>query len=149
MFPFLAPQSLSKNSLVAATKVMLKVARTDGLHPAEIALIEGFYSSSVSGAGSASFESVLQSSEDFQVGASSFETEEEREMVVALGVMTGLADGIFSETEQTLVREIAASLGVSSERFVAIADGVKDQLLAQLSHLPDAGSVAAVAKELG
>lgn len=149
MFPFFAPQTLNENSLIAATKIMLKVARADGVHPAEIALIESFYSSSVSGAGSATFDSVLQSSADFSVTAASFENEQEREMVIALSVMTGLADGSFSEHEQALVREIAANLGISSERFVAIADGVKDQLLAQLSHLPDAGSVAAVAKELG
>ena len=69
-------------------------------------------------------------------------------MIVALCVMTGFADGAFSVAEHAAVRSIANDLQIAQERFDAISNGVKDHMLSQLSHLPDAGSVAKVAKEL-
>lgn len=152
MFPFFAPQALSDNALIAATKTMLKVAHTDGLHPAEAALIEAFYSSGTSADGAAQlpgFASLSDGIEDFSVDAASFSNDQEREMVLALSVMTGFADGAFSEHEQQVVRSIANSLQIDGGRFDDIVDAVKDHMLAQLSHLPDAASVAVVAKELG
>jgi uncharacterized tellurite resistance protein B-like protein len=148
MFPFFAPQALTDSSLIAATKIMLKVAATDGVHPAEIALIEGFYNSGAIADGT-SFASVAQAAADVSLTPASFSNDQEREMVVALSVMTGFADGAYSEKEHAVVRDIAVNLGVTSSRLDEIIETIKDHMLAQLSHLPDAVSVAVVAKELG
>lgn len=151
MFPFFAPQAMSGTALIAATKTMLKVAHTDGLHPAEAALIENFYSSAIneSSTSAPSFASLSDNIADFMVEANNFENDAEREMVLALCVMTGFADGSYSQSEQETVRSIAARLQIADERLMHIVEAVKDHMLAQLSHLPDAASVARVAKELG
>ncbi|BBB63432.1 hypothetical protein UNDKW_5159 [Undibacterium sp. KW1] len=149
MFPFFAPQSLSDSAIIAASKIMLQVAKTDGIHPAEVALIKSFYEGSISAASHPSFDEVLAASADYTLAATDFSNEQEREMVVALSVMTGFADGTFSDAETATVRAIAASLNVAPARFDEINETIKDHMLAQLSHLPDAGSVAVVAKELG
>ncbi|MFZ6639414.1 TerB family tellurite resistance protein [Undibacterium sp. TC4M20W] len=149
MFPFFAPQSLSDSAIIAASKIMLQVAKTDDIHPAESALIKSFYEGSISTASHPSFDELLAAADAYKLAASDFATEQEREMVVALSVMTGFADGTFSDAETQAVRDIAAALNLAPGRFDEINETIKDHMLAQLSHLPDAGSVAVVAKELG
>lgn len=150
MFPFLPANPLSMKAVIAATKTMIKVAHTDGVHSAEIELIRDFYSSSVDSGAWPSFDTVLrESNSDFHVDAQAFANEQEREMTVSLCVMTGYADGAFSDAERAVVQTIAGDLKLAPSRFAEIMEFVKDHMLAQLSHLPDAGSVAKVAKELG
>ncbi|MFZ6872020.1 TerB family tellurite resistance protein [Undibacterium sp. Di27W] len=149
MFPFFAPQSLSDSSIIAASKIMLQVAKTDGIHPAEVTLIKSFYEGSISTASHPSFDELLAAADTYALSANDFANEQEREMVVALSVMTGFADGTFSDAETQAVRDIAAALNLASTRFDEINEAIKDHMLAQISHLPDAGSVAVVAKELG
>lgn len=147
---FIAVESMTKDAVIAATKTMLKVAHTDGVHPAEVALIQGFYNACASGAGWPAFDQLQHPSHgEFHVDAKAFAGAQDREMIVALCVMTGFADGAFSAAETAAVRSIADDLSIAPERFDAISNAVKDHMLAQLSHLPDAGSVAKVAKELG
>ena len=150
MFPFFTTDSMTMGAVVAASKTMLKVAHTDGVHPAETALIQGFYTSCVNSGEWPAFDKLQrESSGDFHVDAKAFSSDQEREMIVALSIMTGFADGVFSAAEQAVVRTIAADLQIAPARFDEINSAVKDHMLAQLSHLPDAGSVAKVAKELG
>ena len=150
MFPFLPASSMSMDAVIAASKTMLKVAHTDGVHLAEIELIRNFYNSGVEGSEWPTFDRLLQESHsDFHVSAQAFASEQDREMIVALCVMTGFADGAFSDTERAVVLAIASDLNITPSRFTEIMEFVKDHMLAQLSHLPDAGSVAKVAKELG
>lgn len=152
MFPFFTAESMNMDAVIASCKTMLKVAHVDGVHPAEIALIRQFYDSCVSSESGADwpvFDVLLQQSgEPFHVNAQAFSGIPEREMVVALGIMTGFADGVLSDAEQAAIKSIAADLEISSNRVDAINSAVKDHMLAQLSHLPDAGSVAKVAREL-
>ena len=51
--------------------------------------------------------------------------------------------------ERTAVGRAAGNLDVASDRVEHILAQIKDYMLAHLSGLPDAGSVAVVAKELG
>ena len=150
MFPFLPASTMSMEAVVAASKAMLKVASTDGVHSAEVELIRNFYRSSAEGGEWPSFDKILQESTgEFHPGAQAFANEQEREMIVALCVMTGFADGAFSDAERAVVLAIAGDLNLAPDRFDSIVEFVKDHMLAQLSHLPDAGSVARVARELG
>ncbi len=149
MFPFFTTHSLSTEAIISATKTMLKVASTDGIHPAEVALIESFYSSGITGADWPTFATITQSASEFKIDPAVFSNDGEREMIVALSVMTGFADGSFSDKEQQVVRDIASTLNVSTARYQEINESIKDHMLAHLSHLPDAGSIAVVAKELG
>lgn len=149
MLPFFPSEPMDKDAVVSASKTMLKVAHADGVHAAEIDLIRSFYTSGLDGRDWPSFDKLLQeASGDLHVTAQAFSDERQRETVIALCVMTGLADGTLSDAEQAAVRSIANDLNIAPNRLTEIIDLVKDNMLAQLSHLPDAGSVAKVAKEL-
>lgn len=148
MFPFLDISTLNSDVLIAATRTMLRIARVDGLHPAEEELISAFYSSCADGQGWPTFTALLQEG-DYHVDAALFGGEAERDMLLALAVMTAYADGSFSEAEQAAVRSISGDVNMTSAQLDAIINQVKDHMLAQLSHLPDAASVAKVASELG
>lgn len=150
MPPFNAIEMMTQSAVVAASIAMLKIAHTDGVHQAEVDLIRSFYTGCANGADWPSFDNILQqSSKDVQIDAAAFNSGEEREGTVALCMMTAYADGSFSDAEAAAVRAIAGALGVTQDRLDAILALVKDDMLAHLSHLPDAGSVAQVAKELG
>lgn len=147
LFPLTDMTSMSSEALLGATRTMLRVARVDTMHPAEEALIHNFYSSCSDGLGLPSFETLLQQV-DYPMDASLFRGAGERDMVLALAVMTAYADGTFSDAEQAVVNGVAADLELPQARVGEIAAMVKDHMLAQLSHLPDAASVAKVAAEL-
>lgn len=148
MFPFLDITTISSEALIAASRTMLKVARVDGLHPAEEELIRAFYGSCASGYDCPPFENLLEEGE-YHVDPRAFNNEEERRLLLALAVVTAYADGSFSAAEQALVKSLAVDLQLPEGSFEEISNQVKDHMLAQLSHLPDAGSVAKVARELG
>jgi anti-sigma factor RsiW len=63
--------------------------------------------------------------------------------------MVAYADGELSAAERTAVNSAARSLGLADERVDQVLAQVKDYMLTQLTQLPDAASVAVVAKELG
>lgn len=148
MFPLLEIASLSKDAVIAATRCMLKIAQVDGIHPAEETLIQGFYSSFTTD-GSWPAYSALTQNADYHVEAVLFNSAQERELLLALCIMTAFADGSFTAAEQAVVKEIASDIQLSEAQFDAVNSQVKDYMLSQLSHLPDAASVAKVAAELG
>jgi hypothetical protein len=68
--------------------------------------------------------------------------------------MVAYADGALTAEELAAVRGVAAEIGTPISRPRRRASGAgytksKDYMLAQLARLPDAGSVAVVARELG
>jgi len=62
--------------------------------------------------------------------------------------MAGYADGRVIDAERAQVQAIASELSVGDARFEALLAQVRDELIGALAHLPDAGSVAVVVKEL-
>ena len=149
MVPFIPKQPLSPREIVAATRAMLVVARADGIHEAEVELIRRFYEGAGNGA-VPEFEALLgEPGDSGAIDAAVFEDVEHRELVVALCVMAGYADGAMSEAELAAIRSAAKALGVAQTRLAEIIEGVKDHMVAQLAHLPEAASVAKVVRELG
>ena len=63
--------------------------------------------------------------------------------------MVAYADGELSAAERAAVSKVAGNLGLAADRVEHILAQIKDFMLSHLSGLPDAGSVAVVAKELG
>ncbi len=130
---------------------MLHVAHVDGAGTVEeVALIRQFYDASrTAGADFPAFEAIDAGQGTAQVSTADFPDAGHRDMIVALCVMVAYADGELSVQERATVGQAAASLGLANERVEQILAQVKDHMLAQLSRLPDAASVAVVAKELG
>ena len=128
---------------------MLSVALVDGIHPAEAALIGQFYESSRS-ADMPSTATVLASPDarNFDASALSGSAPEFADTAVLMCLMAAYADGRLSPAERSHVQAIATALGVKADRFDVLLAQVRDELVGAISHLPDAGSVAVVVKEL-
>ena len=142
-------QNLSPTQVTQLTQAMLSVALVDGIHPAEAALIGQFYESSRS-ADMPTTSSVMASPETqpFDAAVLAGSPAAFADTMVLMCLMTAYADGHLSPAERDHVQAIATTLGVDAARFDAHLAQVRDELVGAISHLPDAGSVAAVVKEL-
>ncbi|MBK6999664.1 MAG: tellurite resistance TerB family protein [Rhodoferax sp.] len=142
-------QELSPQQVIHITKAMLSVAYIDELHPAEAALIGQFYETSRNSdmPTTASFLADPKS-RIFDASPLADSTAEFADTVVLMCLMAGYADGHLSADERAHVHGIATALGVDAARFDLHLAQVRDQLMAALSHLPDAASVAKVVREL-
>jgi hypothetical protein len=152
MFPvtLTAADTMTTAELVATTQAMIRVARVHGITAAEIDLIRAFYGTGAQAEGGPSFNDLLEASgPDTPVDAGRFGNVSNRETVLALCYLTAYADGELSAAEIVVAKSIAGELGISAQRQEELLAAIKDHLLAQLSHLPDAASVARVAGELG
>jgi hypothetical protein len=148
MLPLTTISSISTDALISTTRTLLYVARIDGMHPAEEQLIRTFYESCAEGLELPAFDNLPQQTSS-HIDAHLFANDGEREMLFALCTMTAYADGHLSHAEQEALSAIAAELHLTPERVNTMTALLKDYMLAQLSHLPDAASVAKVAQELG
>lgn len=142
-------QDLSPAQVTQLTQAMLSVALVDGIHPAEAALIGQFYESSRS-ADMPTTAAVLArpDAQGFSAAALAGSTPEFADTVVLMCLMAAYADGQLSPAERGHVQAIATTLKVDAARFDALLAQVRDELVGALAHLPDAGSVAAIVKEL-
>lgn len=142
-------QPLSPMQVTNLTQAMIAVAMVDGIAPAEAALIGQFYEAS-RGDDMPSTASLLSATAPQAFDASAWEgsTPEVADTVVLMCLMTAHADGHLSAGERDLSWSIAQALGLDVTRFEGLLAQVRDQLIGALSHLPDAGSIANVLKEL-
>ncbi len=142
------PDTMTREQALALVTCMLSTAHVDGIHPQELALIRRFHEDS-SDLKLPDFDGLVAAPGDPLPllaglgGDAGF-----AEQLVLLCIMTGYADGDFSETERTHVAALAAKVGIDAARFAELHQGVKDSLIQSLSHLPDAASVAALVKTL-
>lgn len=151
MFPLMTELPLAPAQLVAATRLLLHVAHVDGARSAEeVALIRQFYDACrTAGADFPAFESLDGGEGADAVSARDFPDAGHRDMLLALCLMVAYADGELSAAERTAIAKVARGFGLDDARVEQVLALVKDYMLAQLAHLPDAASVALVAKELG
>lgn len=147
--PTVQDQTLTPAQVVQLTQAMLAVAAVDGIHPAETALVSRFYegaradgmpdtASILAGADSAQFKA-----ESLAGSAPAF-----ADTLVLMCLMSGYADGKLSDAERNYIQSLATAAGITDEAFEGHLAQVRDELTGALSHLPDAGSVAAVVGRL-
>ena len=148
MFPLMTDVTLTPSQVVAATSAMLRIAHVDDACTAEeVELIRAFYGNDAGGR--PSYDELLRSYATRSARAADFADAGARELVLATCIMVAYADGELSAPELAALHPLATDLGVDSGRFGHLLALVKDHMLASLASLPDAGSVAAVARELG
>ena len=142
-------QALSPAQLVQLTRAMLSVAQVDGIHPAEAALIGQFYESSRTEDMPTTAAFLADpSAQHFDAAALAGSPAAFADTVVLMCLMTAYADGHLSAAEREHIQALATTLELDEARFEAHLAQVRDDLVGALSHLPDAGSVAAVVREL-
>ena len=142
-------QNLTATQVVQLTRAMLSVASIDGIHPAEAALIGQFYEASRT-PDMASVQAVLGQAEaaPFQPAELAGSRADFADTVVLMCLMTAYADGRLTAAERAQIQQIAKALGMSEAQLASHQAQVQDELLGALVHLPDATSVAQVAREL-
>jgi tellurite resistance protein len=145
--PVIQDQNLSTTQVVQLTRAMLSVAHVDGIQPAEAAMIGQFYENSRLG-DMPTTAAVMSDNAAFDVSALAGSPAAVADTVVLMCLMAGYADGQLSAGERSAVESIASALDVGTSRFDELLGQVRDELIGALSHLPDAGSVAAVVREL-
>jgi tellurite resistance protein len=139
---------LTPAQTLALTACMLHIAHVDGVQPSETALIRQFYESGRE-AGMPGFEEVEASQATAMSRLQQLPPSTEfNQALVTMCLMTGYADGALSDAERDTALGFGRSVGVSREAFDALLQEVRDSLLGSLAHLPDAQSVATLAREL-
>ena len=145
----MSDQNLSPAQVNTLTRAMLSVARVDSVQPAEAALIGQFYETSRNGDMPTTATFLASSTaHEFATSELAGSTAAFADTVVLMCLMTAYADGNLSANELSHIQAIATTLEMETTRFDAHLARVRDDLVAALSHLPDAGSVAAVVREL-
>ncbi len=133
---------------LALVETMLATAQIDGVQPRELTLLRSFYETQWE-AGMPSFELVLANAgRDAGLLAAVKGDAQFVEQLVMMCLVTGYADGRLTEAERLHALGIAGQLGVGQAQFELLHQQVKDSLIGSLAHLPDAESVAALAKTL-
>jgi hypothetical protein len=140
--------SMTSAQVLLLVDSMLATARIDGLHPKEVDLIRTFYNEQRQ-TGMPDFDAVVAAAgKDPALASHTGSNAAFAEQLVLMCLMTGYADGKLSDAERSHVLGLARQLGVAEPKFDELLLQVKDSLIASLSHLPDAESVAALAKTL-
>jgi tellurite resistance protein len=142
------PQSpaFSKAQLVALVESMLSTARVDGVHPKEEALIRAFYEEQRQ-SGMLTYDKLAAAEKASKLEPLSADVAF-AEQLLLMCLMAGYADGKFSEAERSHVAKLGGRLSVPPARLAELHLQVKDSLIGSLARLPDAQSVAALAKTL-
>lgn len=140
--------SMTSAQVLLLVDSMLATARIDGVHPKEVDLIRTFYNEQRQ-SGMPDFDAVVSAAgKDPALASHTGSDAGFAEQLVLMCLMTGYADGKLSDAERAHVLGLAKQLNVAEAKFEELLLQVKDSLIASLAHLPDAESVAALAKTL-
>jgi hypothetical protein len=140
--------SMTSLQVLVLVDSMLSTAQIDGVHPKEVDLIRTFYNEQRQ-PDMPDFEAVMGAAGKDPSRIANLDRDAGfAEQLVLMCLMTGYADGKLSDAERAHVLDLAKPLGVAEAKFEELLLQVKDSLIASLAHLPDAESVAALAKTL-
>lgn len=135
-------EAFSPQQIKASCIAMLAVARANGVAPAELDLIRAFWNQTDRVFGE------LDEATSERFASEVFVQHEQKLILLDMCLACAFADGKYSTEEKAVIAEIAAELGVSQLVVAERTAEVRASFLGSLSHLPDAQSVAALAKDL-
>lgn len=138
---------LSGPAAEAIARGLYAVARVDGLHEREAALITSFWIDS--GGGTGGLADLIRRAE---IGpaelALALRTPEERGLFVKTAILLTHADGKVTDAERKKVSEFAAALAIDPAQLQKLEAEVKEFLLGHLIHLKNPQAATAVAQKL-
>ena len=126
---------------------LFAVARVDGVHERELALIASFYGDS---GGSGRPLAELEARESIKPAemAAGLPGSEHRRLFVKTAILLAWVDGVVTAPERTLIEQYAAALAIGKDELARLEDGVKDFLIGQVSHLTNTAATRKVAGDL-
>ena len=131
----------------AIARGLFAVARVDGVHEREPALIASFYGDT--GGGGRSLAE-LEAREPIKPAelAAGLPSADHRRLFVKTAILLAWADGTVTAAERSSIEQYASALGVAKDELARLEDGVKDFLLGQVAHLTNTAATRKVAGDL-
>jgi len=144
---FFSPQDLTFDQVKVLTHALFAVAKVDGVHDNEMALIRGFYESCAR-AGDPPLEDVAGGPFDIESAKAQFESDEAKKLFLKSLILLAFADGKYATVEDELIRQYAEAMGISGEAVDNLHESTKEYLLASLSHVQNLDALKEVRKRL-
>jgi tellurite resistance protein len=126
---------------------LFAVARIDGIHERELALIASFYGDAGGGGRSLAELEGRAPIKPAELAAGR-PGADHRRLFVKTALLLAWVDSVVTPAERTLIEQFATALGLSGEELARLEDGVKDFLLGQISHLKNTDATRKVAGDL-
>lgn len=144
---FFSTQELSFEHVKALVGAMFSVAKVDGIHDREMAMIREFYES-CSRAGDPSLEDVAGHGFEIASAKGLFESPELAKLFVKSLILLAFADGRYAHAEDALIRQYGTELGLTSEEVSGLHEATKEYLLSSLAHIQNYDALKEVARRL-
>jgi tellurite resistance protein len=148
MIDFYPEIEVSQTAAEAIARGLYAVAKVDGLHEREEALVASFWADVGGGAGALA---ELQrgsgiSSAELVAALSSPQL---KTLFVKTSILMAWADGKVTDAERKIISEFASALGVGAAELARLEAAVKEFLLSHLAPVKNTDAVAGVARKLG
>lgn len=144
---FFVEQNITFEQVQVLTHALVALARVDGVHDNEMALVRDFYGSCAR-AGDPRLEDVVKGPFEPARAKACFDSPELAQLFVKSLVLLAFADGQYAKEEDTLIREYAAEVGVDGEGVDRLLESTKDFLIGSLAHLRNAEALTGVMAKL-
>ena len=144
---FFPETSLEASQAEAIARGLYAVARVDGVHAREAALVSSFYEET--GRGANAYAELERSAPITPAElAAALHQREHRVMFVKTAILLAYADGVVTAEERQSIAGFARALGVDDATVNALESEVKEYLLGHLTHVSNVDATRAVAKKL-
>jgi tellurite resistance protein len=130
----------------AIARGLFAVAKADGIHEREAALVASFWADTGGSAQSLSELERRDAISDAEL-STALSSKAHRQLFLKTAVLLSFADGTVSDKEKEILSRYAGCLGLSEE-LPQMETEVKEYLLGHLSHIHNVEAVAEVAKKL-
>jgi tellurite resistance protein len=148
MIDFYPEIEVTQSAAEAIARGLYAVAKVDGLHEREEALVASFWAEVGGGAGALA---ELQRGSDItsaELGAA-LSSPPLRNLFVKTSILMAWADGKVTDAERKIISDFASGLGVGTAELGRLEAAVKEYLLSHLAPIKNSEAVAGVAKKLG
>ena len=131
----------------AMARGLFAVAKVDGVHAREAALVASFYNETGAAAHSLADLERRQTITGDELVAVLHEPAQRR-LFIKTALLLAWADGVVTPQEQRIIHAYATALGISPEELGKLDEAVKEYLLAHLAHVKNVEATAQVAAKL-
>jgi len=133
----------------AIARGLFAVARADGVHERELALIASFYGDAGGAVGGRSLAE-LERREPITASAlaAALPGAAHRRLFIKTAILLAWVDGQVTAAERGIIDQYAAALAIGKDELAHLEDGVKEFLLGQLTHVQNVDAVRKVAADL-
>lgn len=144
---FFGEQTLSFEHVQVLTHALVALARVDGVHDNEMALVREFYRSCTR-PGDPRLEDIVKGPFHAERAKQSFDSPELAKLFVKSLILLAFADGHYAQEEDRLIREYAKAVGVDDAGVDGLLQSTKDFLVGSLSHVKNTEALTEVMKRL-